>query len=237
MPIHHFFRASPLCSVSSVLVVAAGLVAAPVSPATPIAAIAADRPMGSSATAAAADDVGALAVRSGFTDRRVVSVPNPTAIAFTRSGVMLVASQGGRLRVVINGRLRAQPVIDLRSRTCSDSERGLLGVAVDPKPAYRYVYLFWTRRCSAGCPTSQTRNPAGAPRNRVSRFVLRSNYTIDPSSERVLLNGIYSPAGNHNGGDLGFGNDGYLYVSTGDGGCDYAGNSGCGGANNASRDM
>ena len=44
-----------------------------------------------------------------------------------------------------------------------------------------------------------------------------------------------SPGGNHNAGDVRFGNDGYLYISVGDGGCDWAGNSGCAGANDAAR--
>ena len=59
---------------------------------------------------------------------------------------------------------------------------------------------------------------------------------IDRTTEVVLIDNIPSPNGNHNAGDLHFGKDDFLYVTTGDGGCDYAGNSGCGGANNASRD-
>lgn len=59
--------------------------------------------------------------------------------------------------------------------------------------------------------------------------------TIPPASEQVLIDEV--PAtGNHNAGDLKFGNDGYLYVSVGDGGCDWAGNSGCAGQNDAARD-
>ena len=57
-----------------------------------------------------------------------------------------------------------------------------------------------------------------------------SGSTIAMASEAVLVDEIPSPSGNHNGGDLRFGNDGYLYVSVGDGGCDYAGDSGCYGA-------
>ena len=55
-------------------------------------------------------------------------------------------------------------------------------------------------------------------------------------SETVLVDNIPSTAGNHNGGDLQFGKDGNLYISVGDGGCDYAGG-GCAGANDAARDQ
>ena len=43
-----------------------------------------------------------------------------------------------------------------------------------------------------------------------------------PSSEQVLIDNIPSPGAIHNAGDLQFGKDGNLYVSVGDGGCDYA---------------
>ncbi|MBX9244969.1 PQQ-dependent sugar dehydrogenase [Actinotalea ferrariae] len=180
----------------------------------------------------------AATVPAGFTDTLVTSVPAPTSLAFTPDGRMLIATQRGQLRVqTAAGTLLASPAIDLGPRLCTNAERGLLGVATDPDPATRAIYLFYTARgTSTSCPTSQTGNPAGAPVNRVSRFVLRDDNTVDPASERILVDGIYSPEGNHNAGDLHVGKDGYLYVSTGDGGCDYAGDSGCGGSNDAARD-
>jgi glucose/arabinose dehydrogenase len=181
-----------------------------------------------------------------FVDQVVApAVSKPTGIAFMPDGRMLVSTQPGKLLVLPAGALPAKQAIDLAPRLCTNSERGVLGVATDPDPATRAVFLFYTQRgTDAACPTnaSGTVNPAGAPRNRVSRFVLRDDNTIDPASETVLLDGIYSSGGYHNAGDLHVGKDGMLYVSTGDGGCDYRGGvgspggSGCGGANDASRD-
>ncbi|GEA86868.1 PQQ-dependent sugar dehydrogenase [Cellulomonas cellasea] len=188
-------------------------------------------------TALAGPPASAATVPAGFTDALVADVDNPTAIAFTADGRMLVTQQAGRLRVrTAAGQLLTTPALDLAGRICTNSERGLLGVAVDPDPATRAIYLYYTARTSSTCPSSQGANPAGAPVNRVSRFVLRDDNTVDPASERILLDGIYSPAGNHNAGDVHVGKDGFLYVSVGDGGCDYKGDSGCGGNNDASRD-
>ena len=75
------------------------------------------------------------------------------------------------------------------------------------------------------------------PVNRVSRFVLRDDDTVDPAAETVLIDNIPAPQSYHNGADLQFGKDGLLYVSTGDGGCDYAGDSGCLELNDAARDQ
>src|SRR5918998_3309544 len=177
----------------------------------------------------------AASLRSGFEDRLVASVDGPTALAFVPDGRMLVASQPGQLRLHEGSELLPTPALDLSGRVCSNSERGLLGVAVDPNfAANRYVYVYYTFDKFGACPGGQPSDPEN-PVNRVSRFVMNGD-TIDLSSERVLIDNIPSPNGNHNGGDLKFGKDGYLYVSVGDGGCDYAGDSGCAGANDASRD-
>jgi glucose/arabinose dehydrogenase len=174
----------------------------------------------------------AVSLPAGFVDEPVAAVESPTAVAFTPRGSMLIATQPGVLRVFRDGALRAAPPLDISAKVCSNSERGLLGVAVDPAfAANRFIYLYYTWKKTGTCPTGS----ATAPVNRVSRFVLGPGDTVNPASEVVLVDNISSFAGNHNAGDLAFGPDGYLYVSVGDGGCDYAGG-GCGGANDAARD-
>jgi glucose/arabinose dehydrogenase/PKD repeat protein len=176
----------------------------------------------------------AVTLPAGFDDAQVATVPEPTALAFTPDGRMLITSKAGRLRVISDDALLPTPAIDLSARICPQSERGLLGVAVDPDfQANHRVYLYYTFNKYEGCAFS---TPPAGPVNRVSRFVLDDDNTIDPDSEAVLIDGIPSPGGNHNAGYLGFGKDNHLYVAVGDGGCDYAGNSGCGIANDASRD-
>jgi glucose/arabinose dehydrogenase len=164
-------------------------------------------------------------VPAGFTDQLVAPVGSPTALAFTPDGRMLVTTQGGSVRVVEGGELLPSPAVTLAA-VCSNSERGLLGVAVDPEFASNgFVFLYYSRRTGASCDASTV--------NRVSRFVMTGN-TL--GGEVVLLDNIPSPAGNHNAGDLHFGKDGLLYASVGDGGCDYLGNSGCAAQNDAARD-
>jgi glucose/arabinose dehydrogenase len=180
--------------------------------------------------------IGAATLPADFADELVAAVGGPTALAFTPDGRLLVTTQGGQLRVVQNGALVATPALNLNARLCTNSERGLLGVAVDPQfTTNNFIYLFYTFNKFNTCPTGQPTN-ASNPVNRVARFTLGANNTVDPASEVVLIDNIHSPNGNHNGGDLHFGKDGYLYVSVGDGGADYAGNSGGAGANDAARD-
>ncbi len=169
-------------------------------------------------------------VPAGFTDQLVVGVGGgPTALAFTPDGRMLVTRQSGTLLVVENGVPLPTPAVDLTAKICANSERGLLGVAVDPAfAANGYVFLYYSFDKVGDCGIGTV--------NRVARFVMTGNAL---GGEVVLVDNIPSPAGNHNAGDLQFGKDGTLYVSVGDGGCDYPGGtpSGCGGSNDAARDL
>jgi glucose/arabinose dehydrogenase len=175
---------------------------------------------------------GAATLPPGFNDELVATVGAPTALAFTPDERVLITTQPGQLRVVRNGSLLPTPALDLTASICANSERGLLGVAVDPQfTSNHFIYLYYTWKKFDACPS----NTSTTPVNRVSRFVLGDNDVVLPSTELVLIDNIHSPNGNHNGGDLNVGQDGNLYVSVGDGGCDYAGG-GCAGANDASRD-
>jgi glucose/arabinose dehydrogenase len=161
---------------------------------------------------------GAVTVPAGFEDQAVAKVSAPTAFAFTPDGRILITSKRGALRVYRNGALKAAPAIDLAAKLCEEKERGLLGVAVDPAfAANRFVYLYYTFKKHGVCDV----NTARVPVNRLSRFVLRDDDVVDPASETVLLDNIASTDGIHNAGDVHFGRDGMLYVSVGDGGCDY----------------
>ena len=74
----------------------------------------------------------AATLPSGFEDQLLASTTKPTALAFTPDGRMLVATQPGQLRIYKNGQLLRTPALDTSSKICANSERGMLGVAVDP---------------------------------------------------------------------------------------------------------
>ncbi|WP_254626410.1 sorbosone dehydrogenase family protein [Myxococcus sp. CA039A] len=193
-------------------------------------------PEPSSDMAEAPDEVGAtraaITLPPSYTDALVTNISEPTALAFTPDGRLLITTQGGQLRVFTGGVLLPTPALNLSARLCSDSERGLLGIAVDPNFINTaHVFLYYTFNKFNTCGT----NIPNVPVNRVSRFTLSDGNTINPASEVVLLDNIPSTAGNHNGGDLAFGSDGRLYISVGDGGCQLGDPSRCGGLNNTAR--
>src|SRR5215212_5972955 len=118
------------------------------------------------------------ALPSQFEDVVVTSVSAPTALAFTPDKRMLITTQSGRLRIYKNGSLLGTAALDISGKTCSDFERGMLGVAVDPSfSANHYVYIDYTFKKFGSCPS----NTPQAPVNRLSRFVLGSNDQINPS--------------------------------------------------------
>lgn len=154
----------------------------------------------------------------GFEDQAVVGgIPAPTSIAWlppggSDNGDMLVTSRGG---VLFRVNESAEPILNLSGEICSGGEMGLLGLAVHPDFATgeRFVYLYYTdRKGNGNCDKPSSRA------NRVSRFPMDAGGVL--GAEEVLINNIPARGGNHNGGDLQFGNDGLLYISVGDSGQD-----------------
>ncbi|OWL98252.1 glucose dehydrogenase [Deinococcus indicus] len=120
------------------------------------------------------------------------------------SGRLFVTQQDGRVRVIAGGRVQPQVFLDLRSLTRAGGERGLLGLAFDPAfRTNRRLYVHYTDRSGN---TVLARYTAAA-----------SGTTADPASAKTLFT-ARQPYSNHNGGQLAFGPDGFLYLGLGDGG-------------------
>lgn len=119
-----------------------------------------------------------------------------------------VVQQGGRVLVFPN---TATPVtstfIDITSRVASGGELGLLGMAFHPNfPTDPRVFL------------SYTAGTGGSRVSRISSFMTSNGgLTLDPSTEKIWLV-LNQPEDNHNGGNIAFGPDGFLYIGFGDGG-------------------
>jgi uncharacterized protein (TIGR03437 family) len=124
------------------------------------------------------------------------------------SGRLFVVQQTGIIRVIENGQLLAQPFLDITDRVSQAAdERGLLGLAFPRGYASkRYFYVNYVTRGNPGTTTVSRFRVTGLEANRA-----------DAGSEEVLLTQP-QPFSNHNGGQLQFGPDGYLYIGLGDGG-------------------
>lgn len=127
------------------------------------------------------------------------------------SGRIFVVEQGGRIRILDNGVVLPSLFLDISAKLVCCGEQGLLSVAFPPGFASKgYFYVNYT-----GIPVA----PAAAAPTVIARYrVSAGNANVsDPASEEVILT-IPQPFSNHNGGQLSFGPDGYLYVGMGDGG-------------------
>ncbi|MGH8446948.1 MAG: PQQ-dependent sugar dehydrogenase [Solimonas sp.] len=137
----------------------------------------------------------------------VTSAPGDTRRLF-------VVEQAGRIYSV--DRTTANPgkpqFLNIRTRVATSDEQGLLGLAFDPAYASNgYFYVYYSAAAGTG---GQARSTV------VARYTVSSDPNVaDPTSELKLLT-IPQPAqnANHNGGWIGFGPDGKLYVAVGDGG-------------------
>ncbi len=150
------------------------------------------------------------AVPTGFVNESVVTgLAEPNSMAFLPDGRLLFTEQRtGRVRVVANGQLGATPLLTVPSLNAVGYERGLQGIAVDPRwPSVPYVYLFLSRT---------------GERLRLVRYTasgdlvspVSTNLTL--ASPYVVLDDILDTNPNHNSGCLRFGVDGMLFVSLGE---------------------
>src|SRR5512135_108569 len=127
----------------------------------------------------------------------------PTQMAFLGANDILVLQKNdGRVRRVINGVLQPGEILDLA--VDSDSERGLLGIALHPSfSSNGFVYLYYTQ-------SSSSVDTAGlAQDNRVVRYTWDGSKLIDPTPIIILP---VTTGPNHNGGIIAFGPDGKLYI-------------------------
>lgn len=139
-----------------------------------------------------------------------LNYPVHLADAGDGSGRLFIVEQGGLIRIYQND-LLSNPFLDIADRVRSPlsgggSEEGLLSVAFPPGYGglIQHFYVYYT-------------NTNGD--NQVSRFRLTSDPNIaDPDSEESIIYFDHPVNSNHNGGQLAFGPDGYLYIGTGDGG-------------------
>ncbi len=121
---------------------------------------------------------------------------------------LFVVERVGRIRIVENGTLLDQPFLDLTNEVKTDFlEQGLLGLAFHPDYANNgKFYVYYSQYLSNGAHTLAELTVSSDDPNQA-----------DPTSLRILLQEP-DPYFNHNGGQLAFGPDGYLYLGIGDGG-------------------
>jgi glucose/arabinose dehydrogenase len=127
-------------------------------------------------------------------------INKPTALADAGDRGLFVTEQGGRVRVIQDGELLADPVLDLTDRVLAEGERGLLGIAVHPEFAANGRFFVTYSNLEGDTELREF------------------NIQDDVNAEGHLLLEVPKKTVFHQAGALEFGPDGYLYASIGDDG-------------------
>ncbi|MES1198454.1 MAG: PQQ-dependent sugar dehydrogenase, partial [Pseudomonadota bacterium] len=124
------------------------------------------------------------------------------------TGRVLVVEKTGRIRILdpATGAVAATPFLDVSTQIATDSERGLIGLALAPDFATSHVFYV------------DLVNTSGTIEIRRYHTMSGNNDLADTSTADVILTIPHPGQSNHNGGWIGFGADNLLYIATGDGG-------------------
>jgi glucose/arabinose dehydrogenase len=130
----------------------------------------------------------------------------PTSVINAGDGRLFLTLRDGRIVIDSGGAVLPNPFLDIRSLVDTAGEGGLLSAAFHPRFAQNgFFFVNYTDSASFDTIVARYQVSPGNPNQ------------ADPASARVLLR-IDQPFSNHNGGQIQFGPDGYLYIGMGDGG-------------------
>jgi glucose/arabinose dehydrogenase len=146
----------------------------------------------------------------------------PTAMVFPGANTAWVTEQTGKIRLIRDGKLTGVVVLDVKNKmirvNTGYEERGLLNVVLHPKFSTNgKFYLFYSRPSTTINPDSKSGRKFDHTDVVTEYKMLPNSDLADTASAREIL-AQNKPDGNHNGSGLVFGDDGYLYVTFGDGG-------------------
>ena len=143
----------------------------------------------------------------------VATASSPVAIRNARDGSnrLFIVEKGGVIKILKNGSVLPTPFLTVPVSTAS--EQGLLGLAFHPQFASNGKFYVTHTRAAGGAVLGSSADQVLAE----YQIGAGTPDVANPASRREIL-AIPDLAGNHNGGDLHFGPDGYLYYSMGDGG-------------------
>ena len=120
------------------------------------------------------------------------------------SGRLFAVVQSGLIQIWNGTSVLAQPFLDVSSLTNDGGERGLLGLAFHPNYSVNgYFFVYYTDLSGDSV---------------IARYTVSGDPNVADSGSALRILGFPQTAGNHNGGDIHFGPDGYLYIASGDGG-------------------
>ncbi|MCX6116170.1 MAG: PQQ-dependent sugar dehydrogenase, partial [Proteobacteria bacterium] len=140
-------------------------------------------------------------------DRPLKMISLPKSSSAQNNSKFLIVEQTGKIQLFdlrSNSFKTSLDLSDIVTDPDTNPEGGLLGLALHPKfPNVKRIFVNYTYGSKL--------------KSRIAEFSINDDFMINRSSEKIILE-IVQPYSNHNGGDIVFGPDGYLYAGFGDGG-------------------